>query len=456
VRVFAPIIFAPSDVKLETLRWDVLEKLRPEVDRPSRDDRRTVLEIRHEDWVSQSGQQPEVIGTIEAGFEDSSREIPLSLAVSLAIMAGHRARDLHRASLENVFQTIARSAMKIIQADAASLYFAGVENETDTGLAHYIYEAWEGRRFPSVTSPRSNGLGQQALRHRQVLFVPDKERGHDEQYLRTSYPEAYDEGMRAEAAIPIFFSEESDGLYGDEGGDASRPKKQGLLYVRFERPHSFTKSEIGWLEVLASRATEAIRQATFYARERDRARRLANMHHIALSLADDPASSSLLEDIAGVALNLLAADVVSVYEYDEQNESFRSSRPTIAGRLIQAGLINTPSFDERSAPALLAKTPVNIYADDAASNPILSAKWNSGQHGESFVARERVKSAAALILRGGTSAEHEHPKEEILGLMFVNYRTPHRFTAEDRKLTEILASTAAIAIWNHRLRSLNR
>ena len=41
-RIFAPIILTPSEIKLETLHWDVLDELSPNVDEPSADDRRTV------------------------------------------------------------------------------------------------------------------------------------------------------------------------------------------------------------------------------------------------------------------------------------------------------------------------------------------------------------------------------------------------------------------------------
>jgi GAF domain-containing protein len=451
VRVYASIILASTEVKLETLRWQVLKNLGPQVDQPSGSDRRTVLEIRHEDWVRQSGV---VIGTIEAGFHHY-RVIPEALAVQMAIMAGHRAGDLHLASLQNVFSTIALSAIRLIGADAASIHFARIDDE----LGHYIYEAWEGQRIPSVTSPSYNRLGQQALQNRQTLFVPNRDLGHDQHYLREFYREAFEEGMRAEAAIPIFFSEEiasatrDQGLYPDGSEDGRRPERQGLLYVRFQRPHWFTKGELAWLELLAARAVEAIRQVTYYAKERDSARRLAHIRAVALSLASDPLSPSLLHEIAAAALNILGADIVLVYEYDEQNKRFLSSAPTVAGRLTDAHLIFA-LLGEMSAPALLVKHAVNVYAEDAASNRILSPDRNSDQFQRSFVAREHVKSTAALILRGGISEEHE-TTNEILGLMLVNYRTRQDFGVEERIVAETLASIAVIAIRNHRLRALS-
>jgi GAF domain-containing protein len=452
VRMFGPIILAPEEVNLESLRWDVLKEIYPNVDRPSGDDRRTVLEVCPQGLVAADGQWLQVIGTIEAGFYDSSREISPELALQTATMAGQRAGDLYRASLENVFKTIAQGARNIIGSEAASLHFAW--DDTSTELSRFIYEAQDGRHFPSVRRLRSNGLGQRALQERQALWVPNKDLGHDEQYLREFYPQAYKDGMKAEAAIPIFFQGEGEDLYNDDSRDGHSPEKQGLLYVMFEKPHWFTKDEITCLEVLRDRATEAIREATYYTKEHDRARRVTVTNHIVRLLADNPESPFLLEEIAGVTLNLLAADVVSVYEYDAQKKKFLSDRPTIAGRLTEPDLIIEPdptslAVDDRSTPALLLKTRENLYEVDATSNPILAAKRDSDQFPKSFVARERVKSAAGLILRGETLVESG---EEIFGLMFVNYRRRHRFTYQDRQFAETLASIAAIAIRNRRFK----
>ena len=445
VRVFVPIILAPSEVELESMRWDRLEGPFPNVDIPSRNDRRTVLQIDKEDWAGAKVCQSRVIGIIEAGFYDSGREISQSLALRTALIAGQRAWDLYRTSLESVFFTIAQGAISVIGASAACLYFAKAESETDTKLVHYVYETSAGRH--PVMSPTSNGLGQQALQRRKPLFIPDTNLGHDAGYLREVDRSAYDAGLRAVAAIPIVFSEESDAMYADTVGDALKLEKQGVLYVEFDMPHSFTADEITKLEMLAIRAVDAIRVATNYAETRNRARRLANLQQLARSLADDPASKSTLEEIAGAALNILAADIVSVYEYDERENRFLYDRPTIAGRLIEPYGV-TPAVGELSAPALLLQGRINIYDEDAVSNPILTPKWNFDQFAKSFVARERVKSAAAVILKGGSPEENR--REEIFGLMFANYRTQHYFTDEERRLTETIASIAAIAIRHRR------
>jgi signal transduction histidine kinase len=61
---------------------------------------------------------------------------------------------------------------------------------------------------------------------------------------------------------------------------------------------------------------------------------------------------------------------------------------------------------------------------------------------EPFVIRESIESSAGILLRVG---------KEIVGVMFVNYRRPHYFSAEEKKIVKTLASSAAIAIKNQRL-----
>ena len=102
-----------------------------------------------------------MIGTIEAGFFDSRRRISQRKALTTAMVAAKRASDLYRASLENVFATISQAAMRIIGANAASLYFVRDETQTDPRLVHYIYQACEGIRF--LRSPAFDDLGQRAL-----------------------------------------------------------------------------------------------------------------------------------------------------------------------------------------------------------------------------------------------------------------------------------------------------
>lgn len=51
----------------------------------------------------------------------------------------------------------------------------------------------------------------------------------------------------------------------------------------------------------------------------------------------------------------------------------------------------------------------------------------------------------------GEEGEGNEKEREIVGVMFVNYRRPNRFSEDERRLIETLASAAAAAIRNRRL-----
>jgi two-component system NtrC family sensor kinase len=61
--------------------------------------------------------------------------------------------------------------------------------------------------------------------------------------------------------------------------------------------------------------------------------------------------------------------------------------------------------------------------------------------GASFVTREKIKSSASLLLK---------VRNEVVGVMFVNYRYPHLFLDREKQIIETFASSAAIAIQDAR------
>jgi len=83
---------------------------------------------------------------------------------------------------------------------------------------------------------------------------------------------------------------------------------------------------------------------------------------------------------------------------------------------------------------------------DVARYPILSSSRSSVTPIVStFVEREKIESYVPIVLRAGAR------RDEAVGLMFVNYRSPTKFTAGDERVFSALASSAAIAIHAARL-----
>src|SRR5262249_14647350 len=151
---------------------------------------------------------------------------------------------------------------------------------------------------PVCCPPRPNGLGRQAIEARQPRFVPDRAQNHAEDELARTNPRVYALGIQATAALPLFVG-----------------AREGGLYVAFKTAHWFTEEEIRWLQLFANLAEDAVRHVTMYTQMRARARLLSDLHAVAESLVRAPGDPALLDHIAWNTLNILAADVVTIYEY---------------------------------------------------------------------------------------------------------------------------------------------
>ena len=436
VRVYAPIIIVRDnsgkliDDWVDQCDWMIdTENKRIFDEKEQREGELTVVRIyipniddKNREW------EYEIIGTIEAGFQDHEKSITPDQAIRLTKFMARKAHNIHRALLPHVLEVVVERAMGIVRADSASIHYLYEPSQN-----RYIYQVctgYLGRRMLKDMPPRVNGLGRQAIQDKKTKFLPDASQGHNDLNLEKFNPKVHAQGIKAMAAFPLLIG-----------------RKQGVLYVSFQRDHRFTEAEIGWIQLFANRAIDAIRHATTYTKMRDRTRQLSVLHSIAQSLASTLNEIDLLEYISWNILNVLAADVVTIYEYLEDRRDDTQKQiltpPNIAGRLL-AEINMTSAVDQTAAPTSLVEHRVNIYAEKSVEDKILNNPELSQPTDQSvsFVTREKIESSAGILLKVGL---------EVVGILFINYRRPHNFLDYEKNIIDTLASSAAIAIKNKRL-----
>lgn len=373
----------------------------------------------------------EVIGTVEAGFDNSRRsrnerrKISKASARRLFRAVCKHGYALHKATLLNVLEVITRSASEVAGADYANLHFP-----LDPSRQRNTYNIWSGPTLSGSLKPRPEGLAERALTEGRPLSLSGKQ-------LADFNPQAYAMGIHAMAAYPLVLSEARTASAFAQGNIAE--KKQGVLYVAFKEEHDFTDNEMGGLQLFTNLAEDAIRHAMHSMDAIHAARQLANLHDISRSLADEADHEYLLESIAGHSLNVLAADLVIIYEYDHGQQLFLS-RPAVAGRremaLGEPGAhgVYTPPLRLIAKGAHYARRTeelVNMYVDVGTEDVC-----------RRFVEREQLSAGAAVPLWFG---------DDAVGIIFVNYRSDREFSKYERNIIETLASTAAVAIQYRRL-----
>ena len=330
----------------------------------------------------------EIIGTVEAGFDNSSHEearhISDQEARALFSAACEQATKIYAATLWHILQIIVEHARKLSGAASAAILFPQEANLLPQE-AKSQYQVWSG-------------------------LDPAK---YDRSLATSTWP------IAAEAPSPSLMEAAPD------------PCAHGLLTLAFLPERSTTlKGRVGSpnFKTFLDHAGDALRHATLFLHSLHLTRRLANLHDIAEALAYEPDHPDLLETIAGHAQNVLAADVVAIY--DAHEGELRGDYGIVGARSSPPPFQWAPSFD--LLQGLKKGNPVR-YAD----SPEKLAKLYYSDEEKHFMEREQIKSTAIAPLR---------VSRDVVGVMAIYFRRNRLFSVSDMKSIETVASTAAIAI----------
>ena len=211
-------------------------------------------------------------------------------------------------------------------------------------------------------------------------------------------------------------------------------ERLGVLYVNYNSPRTFGEEEEATLRAFASYAALALKKARLLeqvSKARDAARHIASV----MTLEDLPAT---LESIVKATKEVADCDTVTLYAYDQDKDDFVYP-PTTLGLRDEKGVRRLDHVERNSAIRRVLVLDHPHIAEDARTDTVMRR-----QDGElhSFVSREAVKSSVGIPLNVG---------DRKVGVMFVSYRSRHRFTADELTNIEFFANQAAVAIRNAQL-----
>ena len=207
-------------------------------------------------------------------------------------------------------------------------------------------------------------------------------------------------------------------------------ERLGVLYANYKRPRSFGEEEEKKLRTFASHAALALKNARLLA-QMQRTREAAG---VIAGVTLQEKLDRTLKTIAQHAQQVLRSDVVTIYSYDEAT-----------GRCGEwAAAIPDPRKPDSARPPEklmpdsvvwsllnLSEPPYYRLAEDRAADDRLL--------GGRFVQAEDIQAAMGIQLRVG---------ERKVGVMFVDFRSPHRFTSDELATIQLFADQAAVAIRN--------
>lgn len=318
--------------------------------------------------------------------------------------------------LDNLFQLVLMKAKAFSGADRLCIKIYD-DRERKVKTTHSFSCPWH-EKYPRITYSTWEESGNEGTREVYKTGKSKIVENYDEIWEHTKRLPGYEllASIRSCALVPVILDE----------------KVYGVIYLESDKSEFFTEDDLLVLEAFSSQVAIALKNANFL----NKLQRVYETFPRISQLNTD--IDRVLENIVDIAAEVLETDVLTLYQYNEKNKE-------VEWPPIVRGKIKFPRFmkmqvGEKDAPYLFINRGTDHFADksleDSVMNPGLKPREGIRRR---FVEREGIKSSAGILLRVGV---------EIVGVMFVNYRVPHKFNDDERKIILNYASYIAIAIQN--------
>jgi GAF domain-containing protein/CheY-like chemotaxis protein len=310
--------------------------------------------------------------------------------------------------LPAVLEQIVRSAREVLQADSAAIWSYDAVREKfilEGSIADGIpAEVWEQFR---QEEPQRGQTGYTVMER---TWVAVEDVGGTQQYpfLGESTRKLLGQiGARSFQGIALMVGEE----------------KLGVLYVNYNRPRSFSEEEQKTARTFANHAALALKKVKLL----DQVNKARNAARLVAEVTVLENLQNTLNSIVKGTRDVLGCDVVTLYTYDQDREKL-GFPPAMAGVKHPAKVLELGKVAERSVIHDILDLDDLYVAEDTTTDSLMRGP---------FVEREEVLSSVGIPLAA---------RNRKVGVMFVNYRHQHRFTADELTNIRLFAHQAAVAI----------
>ncbi len=323
------------------------------------------------------------------------------------------------ANLQDVLQQIVESAKEVLQADSAAIWsYDDVrdafipESSVSSGIPA---ELWQ--EFRQVEPQR--GWTAHTIMEAEWVGVSDVADAERYEFLGESTRKLLRQ-IRGRSFQGIVLT------VGDE--------KLGVLYVSYNSRRDFHEREREIARTFGNHAALALKKARLLeqvSKARDAAKLVAEV-----TVLED--LDSTLDSIVQGTQDALGSNAVTLYTYDQERRKL-GYPPVMSG----------VRFPERVVRLVEVPKDSIVFAMLQRDEPYVTEETTADRlfRGRRFGLEEEIKSCVGIPLRVG---------DRKVGVMFVNYRSYHHFTADELANIELFANQAAVAIRNAQLYQVER
>lgn len=328
-------------------------------------------------------------------------------------------------TLDAMLHQILNQALVLIKADAGSLMLVDNDQKLLQIKARLGKPRKRRKTEPVFELKDTSVAGHVALTCKSYLCKDIQ--NENEKFFR---PSRTGVNFRSILSVPIIFSDQAI----------------AIINADSEKANFFEEKHLSILKKVAEKASKPISEKSNITSV------IADIGMDLIRLPYEGDAELLLKKIADAAVKALGADVVTLYQYDQDKNEFlvKNKGPTVAGKLNYPEFMRTQVYDT-DVPYIFVENRESGFFPNVDKNSVLSGKINRDEPipRARFIEREGIASMAALLLPYRAVKDNS---QEIVGIIFANYREPHAFmNIDERIILSSFADFAAATILNARL-----
>jgi GAF domain-containing protein len=271
-----------------------------------------------------------------------------------------------------------------------------------------------------ATHIRPDGITWQVINSCSPRFLSnlDLDSEHANQDMRA-------QGIHAAACLPLVTGE----------------RAFGVVWIHFREPRTFNEVEIQVLTLFVRQSASVYYQKDLVCHQAQLVDELTHLRDETQNIARIAVQEPLLpilNTIAQAAQKILHAQIVTLYPYHYETDAFVFP-PAMVGVRYEPPVLALGRVSENSLVREILTRNDPFECEDVHTNPILKKRYERLKIDHSFIQREHVESLYAAPLIAGNKK---------VGVLFISYLRPHRFTQAERDNAALFANQAALAIHN--------
>jgi two-component sensor histidine kinase len=311
--------------------------------------------------------------------------------------------------LEEMLKAVAGMAVQVTGTDSSQVYL--FNDAHDTLVLRAVTDG-SGEVIGKLRLKVGEGLTGWVAQHKEPVMLGH----HAHQDARFKFvPELQEDKYQSILSVPLIY----------------RGEVLGVINVRTEKEHEYTRTQVRLLQSIASQISGAVENSRQYRKLEKRASQLSTLSEVSKTITSDLYLEEILQLIVAATADTLSFKICSLMLLDEDKQEL-VIKATQSKSREYAKKPNIKIGESVAGRALASGQPITVYD-----------LKNSDEYATPDLARrEGLSSLASIPLL---------VKNKKIGVLNCYTEKPHRFTDEEISVLTALGNHAAIAIEHAKL-----